>query len=118
MTDKWKDILSGSGAIDSRKLMDYLEGKLTDEEKHEVESRLADSPFLDEAMEGLSQMKDKQMIATILTELNRQLDRKIAQRKTRRTRTLQFPVWLLLATAAVIILAVLAYVVYRMYTTA
>jgi len=119
MTDKWKDILTQKSALDPQKLMDYLEGKLSDKEKHEVESVLADSAFMDDAAEGLNEMKDKQKIASILFELNSQLHKKTQQRrKLQFSNRLPFPGWLIFTTVTVILLSVLAYIIYRMYTTA
>lgn len=118
MTDKWKDILTEKSSLDPQKLMDYLEGKLSDQEKHEVESILADSAFMDDAAEGLGAMKDKQKIASILFELNSQLHKKTQQRrKLQFSNRLPFPGWLLFTTVTLILLMVLAYIIYRMYTT-
>jgi anti-sigma factor RsiW len=119
MTDKWKDILTQKSSLDPHKLMDYLEGKLSDKEKHEVESVLADSAFMDDAAEGLNEMKDKQKIASILFELNSQLHKKTQQRrKLQFSNRLPFPGWLIFTTVTVILLIVLAYIIFRMYTTA
>lgn len=118
MTDKWKDILTQKSALDPQKLMDYLEGKLSDKEKHEVESVLADSAFMDDAAEGLNEMKDKQKIASILFELNNQLHKKTQQRrKLQFSNRLPFPGWLIFTTVTIILLIVLAYIIFRMYTT-
>jgi anti-sigma factor RsiW len=118
MTDKWKDILTQKSTVDPHKLMDYLEGKLSDKEKHEVESVLADSAFMDDAAEGLNEMKDKQKIASILFELNSQLHKKTQQRrKLQFSNRLPFPGWLIFTTVTIILLIVLAYIIFRMYTT-
>jgi hypothetical protein len=119
MNNKWQDILQKAGQISEQKLMDYLEGRLSPEESHEVEKLMADSGFVDDAIEGLSQMKDKQKIATILQELNGQLNTKIKQ-KTRKNKLL-IPNQLTLTiatTVTVLFLIVIAYVIYRMYHTA
>jgi anti-sigma factor RsiW len=118
MKEKWTDILTQGSQLNPQKLMDYLEGKLSDAEKHEVEVQLADSDFMDDAMEGLGQMKDKQKIASILHELNAQLKKNAEKRNKMRLRNrLAFPGWLLFTTAMLILLIVLAYIIYKMYTT-
>lgn len=118
MSDKWKEILQQSSLIDQKKLMDYLEGKLNDQEKHEVESLLNDSAFVDDAMEGLSQMKDKQKIAAILLELDTQLKQKVKERKGKLSgRFVQFPLWLIITTITIIGMVVIAFIIYKMYTT-
>jgi anti-sigma factor RsiW len=118
MKDNWEDILGKHTQLDPQKLMDYLEGKLDDREKHEVESMLADSAFMDDALEGLGQVKDKQKIAVILHELNTQLKKNAKARNHRTTlHQLRFPGWLLFATVTIILLILLAYIIYKMYTT-
>lgn len=82
MNDNWKDMMKGvPGHLDEKQLMDYLEGKLDPQKAHEVEQMMAESGFLNDAVEGLSQMKDKQRIATILHELNSKLQTKTQKQK-------------------------------------
>jgi anti-sigma factor RsiW len=118
MKQPWDDILNADATIDPQKLLDYLEGRLDDKEKHAVEAMLADSPFLDDALEGLGNMKDKQKIAAILQELNHHL-RHNAQSRNRRggTKKLSFPGWLLFATVTIILLAVIGFIIYKMLMT-
>ncbi len=116
MNDKWLDILQKSGHISEQKLMDYLQGKLSPEESHDVEKLMIDSGFINDAVEGLSEMKDKQKIATILQELNGQLTKKIHPKS--RKNSLFIPDQLTLAvatTVTVLLLIIIAYVIYRMY---
>ena len=61
--DELKDILSDSNKdIDNQKLMDYLSGQLTAEERHDMEKEMADSPFVNDAVEGLEEIKDKKNV--------------------------------------------------------
>ena len=77
----------------------------------------AEFVFFDDAVEGLSQMKDKQKIAAILTELDNHLHQKIKEKKKRKQGNIFFPGWLLFATFTVIILVIIAFIIYKMYTT-
>jgi hypothetical protein len=116
MNDKWQDILNKTGQISEQKLMDYLEGRLSPAECHEVEKLMADSGFINDAVEGLSEMKDKKKIASILHELNGHLSRKV-KKKTIKNKLL-VPNQLTLAvltTVTLLLLIVIAYVIYRMY---
>ena len=116
MNDKWHDILNKSGQINEQKLMDYMQGRLSPEEAHEVEKLMADSGFINDAVEGLSEMKDKQKIATILQELNGQLNAKIRQKAKKKALLIPDQLTLTIAaTITVLILVVIAYVIYRMY---
>lgn len=118
MKANWQEILAQKSQLDPQKLMDYLEGKLGEKEKHDVESMLADSAFMDDALEGLGQMKDKQKIASILHELNTQLHKNAKARNRWSVRKkFPFPFWLLFTTVTIILLIILAYIIYKMYTT-
>lgn len=117
MKGNLNDILKGSGGdLDEQQLMDYLQGKLDPGQAHEVERKMADSGFLNDAVEGLSDMKDKQRIATILQELNSKLPTKT--RKQRRKYSPLLPdqkTLTLVLLLAVLLLVTLGYVIFRMY---
>ncbi|HTL09910.1 MAG TPA: hypothetical protein VL307_16665 [Chitinophagaceae bacterium] len=79
------NILSNSNKdIDNQQLMDYLAGKLTGEEKRQVELQLAESEFVNDALEGLSNVKDKKDINLFVDQLNRDLHKKLLQKKTKK----------------------------------
>ena len=78
-------ILSNSGKdIDNQQLMDYLAGKLSGEQKHEVEKLMADNEFMNDAMEGLGDIKDKRDINLFVEQLNRDLQKKLQQKKAKK----------------------------------
>ena len=57
MSNDLLNILSNSNKdIDNQKLMDYISGKLSGSEKHQVEQWMIDNNFESEAMEGLQIM--------------------------------------------------------------
>ena len=79
------NILSNSSKdIDNQQLMDYLAGKLSEEEKHKVELQLADNDFMNDALEGLEDVKDKKDINVFVEQLNRDLHKKLLQKKHRK----------------------------------
>lgn len=75
------NILSNSKTTDQQKVLDYVQGKLSSEEKHEVEKLLIDSDFDRDAAEGLEQVKDKTTLAFIVNNLNKNLRKKLSDRK-------------------------------------
>ena len=82
MPDNLKDILSHLSAdIDQETLLLYLQDKLSDEKKHEVEKKLLDNEFASDAMEGLQEFKDKQRVAHLVDMLNRDLKKKTERKK-------------------------------------
>jgi hypothetical protein len=79
------NILTNSNKdIDNQQLMDYLAGKLSGEEKHNVEKMMADNDFMNDAMEGLEDIKDKRDINFFVEQLNRDLHKKLLQRKVKK----------------------------------
>ena len=63
MSENYKDILSNlSKDVDQETLLLYLQGKLSEEKKHEVEKQLLQSDFEDDAVEGLQEFKDKEKL--------------------------------------------------------
>ena len=75
------NILSQSKEIDQQKLLDYLQGKLSHEESHEIEKLLVDADFESDAAEGLAEVKDKQQLPVVMNELNKQLVKKLSKRR-------------------------------------
>ena len=85
MQEDLKNILSNLNPdIDQETLLLYLQDKLSEEQKHEVEKKLAENEFADDAMEGLQEIKDKQQISYMVEMLNRDLKKKVEKKKQRR----------------------------------
>lgn len=81
MNNDLLNILSHSKEIDQQKLLDYLEDKLSPEEKHEIEKILVDSDFDSDAAEGLEQVQDKSNLPVVVNELNKMLVKKLSKRR-------------------------------------
>lgn len=78
-------ILSNSNKdIDNQKIMDYIAGKLSAEEKHEVEKWMAESHFMNDAMEGLEAVKNKARIADMVEQLNADLQKKLEKKRIKK----------------------------------
>lgn len=110
------NILANSNKdIDNQQLMDYLSGNLSGDPLHEVERSMADNAFLNDAVEGLQQMANKQHLQTYVDELNASLQRNMAKKKQRRLkRRFSDSPWTYVAIGMVILFCFLAYWVIRM----
>jgi anti-sigma factor RsiW len=116
MNNDLLNILSNSNKdIDNQKLMDYLSGKLSEQEKHEVERWMADNDFENEAMEGLQDIPAKKDLNLYVDQLNKELNQYIQQKKQRRERRKikDYP-WIYLAIFLILVLVILGYIVIRM----
>lgn len=107
------NILSNSNKdIDNQKLMDYVSGKLSGQEKHEVEEWMIDNNFGNEALEGLQTIEDKKHLEAYVIQLNKELNQYLEQKKQRRDRKKikEIP-WSYLAIVIVLLLIIIAYLV-------
>ena len=113
MPDNLKDILSSlSPDVDQETLLLYLQGKLNEQQKQEVEEKLLKDEFNEEAMEGLQEFKDKEQLQYMVEMLNRDLNKKTAKKKKRREKMqLKSQPWLYMSILILILLIVICYIV-------
>lgn len=113
MTNDLLNILSNSNKdIDNQQLMDYLSGKLSDKEKHEVEQSMADSDFMNDAVEGLQEFSDKKDVQVYVDQLNKDLQKNLQKKKLRREkrRLKEYP-WIYFAILLILLLCIAAWFV-------
>ncbi|HEY8690897.1 MAG TPA: hypothetical protein VIM07_16790 [Chitinophagaceae bacterium] len=117
MDDELLNILSNSNKdIDNQKLMDYLSGKLSAEEKHEIEEQMADSEFVNDAVEGLEDVKNKKDLSLFVEQLNDNLHKQLDKKKKRKQkRTLKEQPWIYLAIILLLLLIVICFIVIKKY---
>lgn len=107
--NKRKKILT-TEQIDENYLMAYVDGSLTHEQQHEMETILEEDPFLNDAVEGLSYIDDKEHLKNITAQINLQLKKQIAARRTNRRKHRKIDDhWGWVAVAILLILAVMAW---------
>lgn len=115
MSENFKDILSHlSTEVDQETLLLYLQDKLSEEKKHEVEKKLMENEFANDAMEGLQEFRDKQQVSYTVEMLNRDLKKKLQKKKQRKEKMrIKDQPWLYIAILILILLIVLSYFVIR-----
>lgn len=114
MNDELLNILSNSNKdIDNQKLMDYLSGRLSADDKHDVEKTLVDSEMINDAVEGLQKIKDKNVSALVdqlNSNLRNQLEKKKSKKLKRRIKELP---WLYLSIILILIIILIAFIVIK-----
>ena len=115
MSENLKDILSHlSSEIDQETLLLYLQNKLTAEKKHEVEKKMLENDFAEDAVEGLQAIKNKQHISYMVEMLNRDLKKKLEKKKHQREKMrIKDQPWLYISLIIIILLIVIAYIAIR-----
>jgi hypothetical protein len=111
MPDNLKDILSHlSAEVDQETLLKYLQGRLTEEQKHDVEKKMLGSDFTDDAMEGLQEIRNKEKISLLVEQLNRDLHKKLEKKKRRHEKfRIKDQPWLFISILILLLLIVLSY---------
>ena len=114
--DLLKILASSNKDIDSQKLMDYINGKLTIKENREIEEMLNDNSFADDAVEGLGQVGDQKKLLEYVDQLNQELHRQLDRSRKNRARKklFEYP-WIYLAVILILVLCVIGFLLIRMY---
>jgi hypothetical protein len=117
MMDEFLNILSNSNKdIDNQKLMDYLSNKLSIEERHAFEMQMAESEMLNDAVEGLQNVKDKKKVIEFTDKLNADLQRRLATKKKRKEKLrLKEQPWLYFTIVIILLLLIICFVVIKKY---
>ncbi|MFL9485224.1 hypothetical protein ACI6Q2_20745 [Chitinophagaceae bacterium LWZ2-11] len=79
-----KDILHEDDEFNEEQLMKYLQGNLSGDDLHNIEKQMADSDFLNDAVEGLESFKNKKQLQSYVNDLNHQLQRQTEANKQRK----------------------------------
>ena len=117
MSDELKDILSNLNKdIEQDKLLDYLNKKLSASEAHEVEKQMADDEFINDAVEGLENFKNKKDLSLYVLQLNKNLKKQTQKKKLRKDkRKLREQPWLYFSIALLLILIIISFVLVKKY---
>jgi anti-sigma factor RsiW len=115
MDDKLLNILTYSNKdIDNQKLMDYLSGKLSAEETHEIEKQMTDSDFVNDAVEGLEDVKNKKDLSLFVEQLNTNLHKQLDKKKKRKQkRALKDQPWLYFAIVLLLLFIIICFLVIK-----
>jgi anti-sigma factor RsiW len=84
MNEEYNDLFTTTQCPSQQQLLDYVQGRLTPEQQHEVEMHLADCELCSEAVEGLAAIKQKEQIPVWLQQMRNQMLRKLRSRKRRK----------------------------------
>ncbi|HVY76632.1 MAG TPA: hypothetical protein VG890_17505 [Puia sp.] len=100
---------------DTKKILDYLNGSMTEGEKRQFESEVPHDPFLQDAVEGLQGLDNHAQIPDVVHHLNRQLQTQLAHRKPRkRKKAIGYDQWLYWSIGLIILLAFIGFLILRL----
>lgn len=102
--------------VDDSIVFNYLNGNLSDEERHSLESALMKDDFGADALEGLQQLHNSPEISNIHNNLNRFINRKITKKKLIQKRAIGFPLWIVLLITILLTITILGYLIVSQLT--
>jgi hypothetical protein len=70
--------------MDEHTLLQYLEGNMPAEEQYALEQTLDSDPFLNDALDGLSEIKKPEQLTSITVQINARLRHNIKKRQAQR----------------------------------
>ena len=109
-------ILPNQQSPSEDELIQYLQENLLPEEMHEIEMQMANSAFVNDAVEGLQAFQDKENIAKITQELNKELIKKTSKKEKRKgLKYYQQQDWIQLITIIILLLCLLSYFMVQFY---
>jgi len=114
MNDELLNILSNSNKdIDNQKLMDYLSGKLSADEKHDFEKSLIDSEMMNDAVEGLEKLKNTD-VSAVVKQLNNNLHKQLNKKRSKKIkRGIKDLPWLYFTIILVLIIILIGFIVIK-----
>lgn len=111
-----RDIWQQEGPPSDEDLLKYLRGKSNPEEQHALERQMADSSFVNDAVEGLEAFGDNTKLQQYAAQLNRDLKKQTSKKRQRkRSRGIRDQQWTIVAISVILLLCLLAFWVVRHY---
>lgn len=90
----------------------YLDGTASDEERYLVEQNMVDEAFLNDAVEGLQQFSNADIMQDYVNKINKELATKTRKKKRNKLKkAIEDQNWTLLSVLIIIILCIMGYYV-------
>lgn len=114
--DDLSKIFAGKDKVDEDQLRKYLKDELSEEEKHAVEEAMTDSPFINDALEGLQQIPSEKKREELVSQINNSLQKNLKNRKDRRRSwKIKNIWWIILTVILILLLCVLSILLIRWF---
>jgi hypothetical protein len=110
------DILQTNGELNENQLKKYLAGDVSKDEVHSIEKQMANSEFINDAVEGLQAFSSTKHVDEYVSELNKKLHQQLTSKKYKDKRKMKDLTWIIIAVIIILLLCVFAFVVVRMQT--
>ena len=112
-----KDILSEENdQPKDDELINYIADNLSEEEKYELEKKIVDSSFVNDAVEGLQKFDQKESLNQYVQQLNKNLHQQLAIKKQRKEkRRLKENPWLVITIIILLAICLISYYIINLH---
>lgn len=109
--EELNNIWNADDELNEDQLIKYINGKATAADAHVVEQKMADSVFVNDAVEGLQQFSSAEKISELTQQVNQDLHRKLITKRAKHLTGIQYQSWQIIAVIVIIVLCLLAYAI-------
>ncbi len=108
-------ILQDDDEFNEAELKKYLSGETPAEDLHAIEKKMADSEFINDAVEGLQSFSSAKKMDDYVVQLNKKLHQQLEVKKLRKEkRKISGMLWITIAVVLILLLCVLGFVIVKM----
>jgi len=97
--------------LNEEQLMNYVKGKLTEEDAYAFEKKMIDSSFISDGVEGLQQFSSAEKINNYAQHINENLHQRLIEKKRKNKKGFKGLSWEVITVIAVILLCLLSYAI-------
>lgn len=109
------NILHEDDELNEEQLKKYLSGDISNEELHAIEKQMADSDFINDAVEGLQAFSSDRNLDDTVNQLNKHLQKQLDQQKSKKDkRAIKNLSWIIIAVIIILVLCVLAFTIIKL----
>ncbi len=108
----WKDILSNDKEqISQEELLKYLGDEISEEEKYVLDQKISNSDFETDAIQGLSQIQNRESVQKHVTQLNLKLQQLTGKKPRRQKEKIKISVWLIVTLLIILFVCVISFII-------
>ena len=105
------NIWNADDELNEEQLINYVKGKLTDEEANAFAKKMAGSSFLNDGVEGLQQFSSTDKLNAYVQQVNNSLHQRLEDKKRKYKTGFKGLSWEIVVVIAVILLCILGYAI-------
>ena len=109
--EDFRNIWNADDELNEEQLLNYVKGKLTEEEANAFERKMSKSSFLNDGVEGLQRFSSPEKINAYVQQVNTNLHLRLDDKKRKTKKGFKGLSWEMIAVIVVILFSILGYAI-------